>query len=510
MRRVVLLTTLFCLSNIFGEAYATNVLSPNTTTLADLGISSPKNYPLAVIPAAQVGLALAPVTPVTQILGMTLAAANIAYSAYYAQQAEKPLYAELSDTGNPDDALFCPAYNAVKANFVSPDSYPHSEEQYIGKEGALGARVQALSDYVRAHADDYPELHAVISPHVTTSPAIVNSDVVKYSVLDTPSGRKKITGNWSTFESGGYFSQRLSKISSNTGGSTPVFLFQASDGDPEYYLSGNYICMVFQIYQNGADILCYIAKAYCQDTTDAPTVTPTPGQDSVNYQTLKTPLKNSLDTATIVNQVRNAIRNLPENQKIASDMAKPTQVPAQQATPITNQDLQNFYTANTTNIYNKYQDTVTNNVTVQGDVTNEQAKAAAELAEKQAQEIDKETEPSINVPSSFYTPICDLSQKSLSECLNYQQVLDASSAFQSTALYQLPNLILDCLGYVEGDGCTYPPTITIDFQNHFTSEPIVIDMAPFESVVQVMKFFFAILCIVATGKAVMVLFGGGV
>jgi YD repeat-containing protein len=114
-------------------------------------------------------------------------------------------------------------------------------------------------------------------------------------------------------------------------------------------------------------------------------------------------------------------------------------------------------------------------------------------------------EPSVDIPSSFYTPSYDLSQGLVSQ-LNYEQILNATSAFEETFLYQLPNLILDCLGYVEGNGCTYPPTISVNFQNRFSNKPIVIDMSPFSPVVDVMKFFFSLLCLVATGKAVMVLF----
>lgn len=191
--------------------------------------------------------------------------------------------------------------------------------------------------------------------------------------------------------------------------------------------------------------------------------------------------------------VRDAVNNLIKNNPDH----------AQYPDNISYNDINNYYTTNNQTVNNEYISNLQNLVNQYPD----NPQLQQELAKAQA---EKEKEPHVDIPGSFYTPICDLSQKTLAECLNYQQVINASFDFQSTALYQFPNLILDCLGYVEGDGCTYPPTITIDFQNRFTSDPIVIDMAPFSPVVQVMKFFFSLLVLVATGKAVMVLFGGGV
>ncbi len=108
-------------------------------------------------------------------------------------------------------------------------------------------------------------------------------------------------------------------------------------------------------------------------------------------------------------------------------------------------------------------------------------------------------------PSSWYTKTCDLTQ-GFESCVNYQQVRDATAAFNDTFIVQFPNLILDCLGYVEGDGCVYPPVLSIDFHNAFTSDDIIIDLTPFESVAYVMKFFFSLLCLLLTGKAVMYLY----
>ena len=142
-------------------------------------------------------------------------------------------------------------------------------------------------------------------------------------------------------------------------------------------------------------------------------------------------------------------------------------------------------------------------------LANELSKAKAEEAIRNADQVaeqaEKPPEPNFPVPSSWYTPICDISN-GLGSCIDYQQVLNASSAFQNTAPYQITNLVLDCLGYIEGDGCTYPPTVSVAFPNYFTNDNINIDLSPFSSVVTIMKFFFSLLILVGTGKLVMNLF----
>lgn len=113
---------------------------------------------------------------------------------------------------------------------------------------------------------------------------------------------------------------------------------------------------------------------------------------------------------------------------------------------------------------------------------------------------------SVVAPSGdIYTKKNDLSG-GLASRINYQQVIDATSELKNTFLYQVPHALLSLLDRVKGQGCEYPPKIIIDFHNAFTSDPIVISFAPFESIVVVMKFFFALLCLFMTFKSVMYLF----
>lgn len=116
----------------------------------------------------------------------------------------------------------------------------------------------------------------------------------------------------------------------------------------------------------------------------------------------------------------------------------------------------------------------------------------------------EEPDPIINPPSTWYTGQCNSSN--IASCINYQQIIDATESLKTTAPYQVPSFLLNCINMVKGEGCTYPPIITLDLFSKFTSSPFHLDLSPLESVVRVMRFFFSLLCFVVTYKSVMYLF----
>lgn len=146
-----------------------------------------------------------------------------------------------------------------------------------------------------------------------------------------------------------------------------------------------------------------------------------------------------------------------------------------------------------------------NDTTLANELSKAKAEKAIRNADQIAEQAEEPPEPNYPVPESWYTPTYDHT-KPFSESINYQQVTSASAAWQETAPYQITGLILECLGYVQGNGCTYPPTVSVAFPNYFTTDPIKFDLSPFSTVVDTMKFFFSLLCMVATGKLVMNLF----
>ena len=92
---------------------------------------------------------------------------------------------------------------------------------------------------------------------------------------------------------------------------------------------------------------------------------------------------------------------MPVDQKITSSDPAPETVPSSSPQPITNTQIQNFFAQNTTNVYNKTLETITNNATsTTTEISNEVAGAAAEAAKAQEEEATKETEET-------FSPISD-------------------------------------------------------------------------------------------------------
>lgn len=198
--------------------------------------------------------------------------------------------------------------------------------------------------------------------------------------------------------------------------------------------------------------------------------------------------------------------SLPENPNSIEDYP-----PAQ---PITAGDLTAYSQQVNAEANQTLVDTLTDLVAANPTDTNlaaELAKAQADAAKDTAQELadnappPEPEEPSYNLPGSWYSPICD-SSEGFSSCINYQSLLTATDSWKDTAIYQVPNLIISCLGYVEGSGCTHPPVISVDFLSSYTGNPTIINLEPFETVVSIVKFFFSIICIVGTCKLIMNLY----
>lgn len=211
----------------------------------------------------------------------------------------------------------------------------------------------------------------------------------------------------------------------------------------------------------------------------------------------------------LANKIAAAANSSPQNKEAAENMVKqnpgllgqPASITSAQVQAYAQQAAQEAVAANIQAIQSALAADPTN-VNIQLQLAAAQAEAAKLAADQIAKQADPE--PSFPVPSSWYTGKCN--PDNVASCIKYQQVLDATDALKATAPYQIPNFLLDCLDFIKGDGCTYPPTLTIDLFTRFTSSPLNIDLSPLESVITVMRFFFSLLCFVSTYKAVMYLF----
>jgi len=114
-------------------------------------------------------------------------------------------------------------------------------------------------------------------------------------------------------------------------------------------------------------------------------------------------------------------------------------------------------------------------------------------------------EPNYPVPDSWYEPTYNISD-GLINAINYQDVLNAVGSFQDTIVFQIPNLLIDTLKLVSGSSCSYPPAISIDLFGKFSSKNVSIDLSQVDTIVDIMKFFFAILIVIGTCRLVMQIF----
>lgn len=453
--------------------------------------------PVALIAAAAVGTAMM----------------SASIGTYYAQNGVMPQY--VTSTANAvasaADAVFQPSYLAKGVyHLFTPESLTTAKDYYLGKAAAVGATLGNIIDHVNDSSSSYSDLRNLLNSNAdSTYPDPSTFQTGQTVQLNNSTYR--FDSNWSltttvlvsNWQTGPYYAHSPPTywvIDSHLTLYTPAspanpVLFWATDS---YYNASNKF--VYKVYSRNL-----------LSASGTPDIAPT---QSYDFQSIKDALNQADMDAAVANDVRDAIAALPDSKVIPAPAVPSTTTDPGDAPSITAAELAAALQANTLAVANAVAEQAAAIAAANPDdaaaqiaaaqAAAEAAKAAA-AAEEAANEPEPEPEPSYPVPSTWYTKTCDLSN-GLGSCIDYQQVINATSAFQSTALYQFPNLILQCLGYVEGDGCEYPPKLSVDLFTRFSSGPINIDLSPFESVVKVMKFFFAILCLVGTGKATMTLF----
>ena len=321
-------------------------------------------------------------------LADTLAgAAGIAGIAYYSRTGKDPVYAAFDAVASAADALFVPAYQAFKAKFVSPESYPASAAQYVGVEGSVGAKLGDIVDFVSNSADGlYSDLKSLFASNVLPSIGYPSGSLSSGTVICDSSGAL-----WKVISitSGNL---NASSYSSYVTSSRPTIIYDGHTGwfdSLSFYVFYPELGVISYKYYQGVRIIV-------EPTTLPTTLDPTSG--GYNYSGIKTQLQDNLDAA-LADEIRNAVKAMPADQKILSSDPAPSAVPAQTASPITNNDISNFFTSNTTNIYNQYLTDIQSEDTT---ITNEVAKAAAETAKAQEEEAEKEEEE-----EETFNPITD-------------------------------------------------------------------------------------------------------
>ncbi len=349
MKRIYLIASLLALTA--SRSYATTI---DGSTFNTLSVLSASGIGTTLVSAAEVG---------SLATGAGIAVAVGAGIVYYAQTGENPVYAAASSVASAADAVFVPAYQSFKATFVSPESYPASAAQYVGKSGSIGATLGSIYNEIKDKASTYPLIGAIFTNNQSEADVGIGSGGVG-TVWTFNDVNYKITGPWTC----GYLN-----------GNPAYDTYLGYSGGKYFYgRSGN--LKKCDTKSNGSPM----CMASYTTTADPKTVEPLPG--AFNYPSIKDQIIAANKDAAFADEIRKAISNVPTAEKIPSSTTAPTALPAPAASPITNTDISNFFTANTTNVYNKYLETAASG----GDATTGQA--AAELAKAQAEEAQKDNE----------------------------------------------------------------------------------------------------------------------
>ena len=323
-----------------------------------------------------------PTSATTALSGLVAGSSAMAGIAFYARTGRDPVYAAASAVASAADALFVPAYQAFKANFVSPETFPASAAQYVGLESSVGAKVGDIVDHVNDSDQlSFPSLKSAIGSASSSSYDLANPIVIN-DIFNVPGyGLRKVIGSdeqtmqTTTWD---YYRSTFTRVND-------VFYFSPNGYLYAFKSISGYNTILYR-WQTSA-VTTGIAKDF-------------PLASNIDYSTLKNALENP--SPAVAEEIKEAVKDIPEEKKIVSSNPSPSSVPAPSQTAITNEQVNNFFTQNTSNVFNEYNNVANNTESTYNDI--EGAKAAAELAKEQEEEKkEEETFPPVT-SSAFEEP----------------------------------------------------------------------------------------------------------
>lgn len=398
----------FIFLQVTGPAFASVLTVEDVSVIgaaADDYYGTGSKSKLKIIDGGNIGRTMVPAAELSSsfaLSGLVAGSLGIAGIAYYERTGQDPIYAAASAVASAADAIFTSAYQAFKANFVSPESFPASAPHYVGLESAVGATIEDLTCAVNDAPENYPVLKAAMDENYTPGGSSTTQDLYTNGVSGLtfyhPDGNLKYgSGSWVVYAN--------SLLPGMIEAYLPHGYTTFSSGSHDCYIGvweSGYLMLIMtpgqyvEPWYKGTHATAYYLSTTGTPTGDFPSFPASDG--AYNYPGLKSAL--SSPSPSMAEEMKQAIQNMPTEQKITSSDPAPTQVPAPNPSPITNNQIQNFFTENTANVYNEYLETVTNNITNPGDIPNEVAQAAAETAKAQEEEANKESEETFSSISS--------------------------------------------------------------------------------------------------------------
>lgn len=271
--------------------------------------------------------------PLALIAGVAIGAVMLSSSAgtYYAQTGQSPQWvaASASVASSMADAIFQPSYLAQAVGLLfTPQSLNTAKDYYVGKAAAVGATIQDIADYVATTAESaYSSLKALIAAN-TVDTGLTESQFFKGIVFQARDGMRVIIEDFVLVGTDPYSYYNMNAAYEES-------LRPGSRLTPYIHTSGEWV------YKFIPNVGTFSARTVITTTGD-PITSPPPYINGAGLSdALKTP------SSEVQNDLKDAIKNLPNNQKIAADSVPSTVANTAAPSAITQAAIQAALAANT-------------------------------------------------------------------------------------------------------------------------------------------------------------------
>lgn len=479
----IILTLFVCIvssTQVFSADLLTMVRDPATyewtlQTLNNPAVRTSIVMAAEALPAAAAAVGVTVTSGVTlPLAGAVLGTAWLAQDLYNKQDIKRewynqPQYVEMAPGASAKDFVCQPAHITVPVNTVTPQSFPNATEQIIGRPTFLSAPLGEFKD-------------AVLNSSSPTTQDLKNA--VSGAQSGTNPSLESVTGSSSSYLPVGTILITTGGVRWRITGAPTTNTFNYPPGDaPAYFMSiaGTQQIQGFSAWKLGNQDRVYSPSSrYCQTyngkvyywfdvypvqlvTTGDPLVAPTPG---TNYEALKTALKDLFQTnPDSVTQIFKELDS--KNIAITDKVPSPSDPkPWQQTGPISQQELNNWYTTNNQNVANYNTTNITNNSTTQDIAKGVAATTAAQAAKQDFPDKIVFTGSADLPPDNVYDPTITQPEEN--------SFVDKVHAFINSGL--------PVLSSIKGSGLTASgsPSMSTTIWNH----PVVVDFSDQQTVLR--------------------------
>lgn len=420
------------------------------------------------IPAAAAAVGVTVTSGVTlPLAGAVLGTAWLAQDLYNRQAIKRewynqPQYAEMSPTASAKDFICQPAHITLPVNTVTPDSFPNATEQLIGRPLVVSAPAGEFIEQAKASSDPTLQpLKDIINAN-TVQGGLNGSGIptsINGQTITTNTGQNVVLGN-----STGSTGMDPAYVTSQLQNRSPRFTFSTGGGcySTTGTVNGSWECSNMSSW-NGT----WLAKIWFYNgsaTANPATFTPSP--NSTNWPAMRDALKNYFQTnpdtiATVLKDIDAKLRMFTDKAPTATDP-----LPRQQTGPISQQELNNWYTTNNQNVANYNTTNITNNSTTQEIAKGVAATTAAQAAKQDFPDKIVFTGSANLPPDNVYDPTITQPEEN--------SFVDKVHAFINSGL--------PVLSSIKGSGLTASgsPSMSTTIWNH----PVVVDFSDQQTVLR--------------------------